>query len=142
MTMVTVKKWAALLMTTSMLAGMSAAAADCKNCGYVKSVDAVKVKGQASGGGAVAGGLVGGLVGNQFGRGSGRTLATVAGAAGGAYAGNEIEKNAKSHTVWKVAVEMDYGERRTFTVYRQPDFLSGDRVQVVDGKPVRVANNK
>ncbi len=112
---------------------------DCKNCGVVKSVDAVKVKGKASGGGAVAGGLVGGLVGNQFGSGSGRTVATVAGVAGGAYVGNEIEKDAKSHHVWKVAVDMDYGERRNFTLSRKPSFVSGDRVQLVDGKPVKVS---
>lgn len=120
------------------LVSVSGAAEDCKNCGIVKSVTAVKVKGKASGGGAVAGGLVGGVIGNQFGQGSGRTAATVAGAAGGAYVGNEIEKDAKSHHVWKVAVDMDYGERRTFTLGRKPDFLEGDRVRIQDGKPVRV----
>ncbi|MGY6518941.1 MAG: glycine zipper 2TM domain-containing protein [Lysobacteraceae bacterium] len=41
--------------------------------------------------GTVAGAVVGGLVGNQVGGGSGRRLATVAGAAGGAYAGREIQ---------------------------------------------------
>lgn len=44
-------------------------------------------------GGAVIGGLVGGLLGHQIGGGRGRTLATVAGAAGGAFAGHEIQKN-------------------------------------------------
>ena len=44
-------------------------------------------------GGAVVGGLVGGLLGNQVGGGKGKTLATVAGVAGGAYAGHEIQKN-------------------------------------------------
>lgn len=117
-----------------------AAADDCKNCGIVKAVNAVKVKGQGSGGGAIAGGLVGGVIGNQFGGGSGKTVTTVAGAAGGAYVGNEIEKDAKSHYVWKVAVEMDYGERRTFTLSRKPDFLAGDRVRLENGKPVRVPN--
>lgn len=43
-------------------------------------------------GGAVAGGLVGGLLGNQVGGGKGKTLATLAGAAGGALAGHEIQK--------------------------------------------------
>lgn len=113
---------------------------DCKNCGIVKSVNAVKVKGQSSGGGAIAGGLVGGVVGNQFGSGSGRTLATVAGAAGGAYVGNEIEKDAKSRYVWKIAVDMDYGERRNFSLNRKPDFGPGDRVRLLNGKPVRVGN--
>lgn len=44
-------------------------------------------------GGAVVGGLVGGLLGHQIGGGRGRTLATVAGAAGGAFAGHEIQRN-------------------------------------------------
>ncbi|WP_187265836.1 glycine zipper 2TM domain-containing protein [Alkalisalibacterium limincola] len=35
--------------------------------------------------------MVGGLIGNQVGGGSGRRLATVAGAAGGAYAGREVQ---------------------------------------------------
>jgi uncharacterized protein YcfJ len=43
-------------------------------------------------GGAVVGGLVGGLLGHQVGGGKGRTLATVGGAAAGAYAGHEIQK--------------------------------------------------
>lgn len=38
------------------------------------------------------GAVVGGLLGNQVGDGRGRTLATIAGAMGGAYAGNEIAK--------------------------------------------------
>lgn len=38
------------------------------------------------------GAVVGGLLGNQVGDGKGRTLATIAGAVGGAYAGNEIAK--------------------------------------------------
>lgn len=38
------------------------------------------------------GAVVGGLLGNQVGDGRGRTLATIAGAVGGAYAGNEIAK--------------------------------------------------
>jgi uncharacterized protein YcfJ len=37
--------------------------------------------------------MVGGLVGNQFGHGNGRSAMTLAGAAGGAYAGHAIEKN-------------------------------------------------
>lgn len=54
-------------------------------------------------GGGVVGGLVGGLVGNQIGGGKGKTLATVAGVAGGAYAGHEIQK----HHQEKNATEME-----------------------------------
>jgi uncharacterized protein YcfJ len=45
--------------------------------------------------GAVAGGLLGHLVGG----GKGNTLATVAGAVGGGYAGNRIEANSQEHNV-------------------------------------------
>jgi uncharacterized protein YcfJ len=38
------------------------------------------------------GAVVGGLLGNQVGGGKGKTLATIAGAVGGGYAGNEIAK--------------------------------------------------
>lgn len=43
-------------------------------------------------GGAVVGGLVGALAGNQIGGGKGKKLATVGGAAAGAFAGHEIQK--------------------------------------------------
>ncbi|MGQ5524294.1 glycine zipper 2TM domain-containing protein [Chitinimonas sp. PSY-7] len=43
--------------------------------------------------GTVIGGLIGGALGNQVGGGNGKKLATVAGAAGGAYAGNQVQKN-------------------------------------------------
>ncbi|HJP97085.1 MAG TPA: glycine zipper 2TM domain-containing protein [Rhodanobacteraceae bacterium] len=44
-------------------------------------------------GGAVVGGLVGALAGHQVGGGKGKTLATIGGAAAGAYAGHEIQKH-------------------------------------------------
>jgi outer membrane lipoprotein SlyB len=113
----------------------AAHADDCKNCGKVTSVKTVKVKGQSSGVGAVTGGILGGALGHQFGGGSGKTAMTVVGVAGGAYAGNEIEKNAKSKVVYKVSINMDYGETRHFTLYNQPGFNVGDRVKVQDGKP-------
>lgn len=134
----TYRKWMSgvclAIASVSMVA--PAMADDCQNCGRVTSVRTVNVKGQGSGAGAVTGGIVGGVVGHQFGGGSGRTAMTVLGAAGGAYAGNEIEKNAKSRTVYKISVRMDYGETRTFTLNGQPGFGEGDRVRVVNGKPV------
>lgn len=42
--------------------------------------------------GTAIGAVVGGLIGNQVGGGKGKTLATVAGAAGGGYAGNKIQQ--------------------------------------------------
>ena len=69
------------------------AAAQCTDCGVVQSVRFVEVKGQSSGVGMVAGGVLGGVLGHQIGSGRGNTVATIAGAAGGAYVGNEVEKN-------------------------------------------------
>jgi uncharacterized protein YcfJ len=43
--------------------------------------------------GTAIGAVAGGVVGSQIGGGSGRTLATIAGAAGGGYAGNQVQKN-------------------------------------------------
>jgi uncharacterized protein YcfJ len=49
--------------------------------------------------GTVIGGVAGGVLGHQIGGGKGKTLATVAGAAGGAYAGNQIQKNMQEKDV-------------------------------------------
>jgi uncharacterized protein YcfJ len=46
--------------------------------------------------GMAIGGVAGGLLGNQVGGGKGKTIATVAGAAGGAYAGKKIQENQQS----------------------------------------------
>lgn len=49
--------------------------------------------------GMAIGGVAGGLLGHQVGGGKGKTIATVAGAAGGAYAGKKIQENQQSkHT--------------------------------------------
>jgi outer membrane lipoprotein SlyB len=109
------------------------AAAPCTNCGIVESVRAVEAKGSGSGVGAVAGGVAGGVLGNQIGHGGTRTLLTIGGAAGGAYAGNEIERNLNRHTVWRVAVRLEDGSLRTLSQRSQPPFAVGDRVRIVDG---------
>ncbi|HQR22141.1 MAG TPA: glycine zipper 2TM domain-containing protein [Burkholderiaceae bacterium] len=49
--------------------------------------------------GSVIGGVAGGVLGHQVGGGKGKTLATVAGAAGGAYAGNQVQKSMQEHDV-------------------------------------------
>ncbi len=109
------------------------AAPVCGNCGVVTSVDAIKLQGDGSGLGAVAGGVVGGLLGNQVGGGSGKKIATVAGAAGGAYAGHQAEKHLKSTVRYDVTVRMDDGSTRTFSYDAQPAYQAGSKVRVVDG---------
>ncbi len=105
----------------------------CNNCGVVVSVNTIKEKGEGSGLGAIAGGVLGGVLGNQVGGGSGKKIATVAGAAGGAYAGHQVEKTMKSTTHYDVVVNMDDGSTRTFSFDTQPAFQVGGKVRVVNG---------
>ena len=100
----------------------------CATCGVVESVTAVKKKGPGTGLGAVAGGVVGGVVGHQLGGGSGKTALTVLGAVGGGFAGHEIEKRARSTTVYDVQVRMEDGRMRTFQ--RAQSMAVGTRVSV------------
>lgn len=108
-------------------------AVTCPNCGVVEAVRSVQVEGNASGLGAVAGGVTGAIVGNQFGRGGGNTALTLLGAAGGAFAGNSIEKNMHRQTVYRITVRMDDGSFRTISQSHVPSVADGDKVRVVNG---------
>ena len=105
----------------------------CKDCGQVQSVRYVEEKGKTSGVGLVAGGVLGGVLGHQIGGGTGKTVATVAGAAGGAYVGNKVEQNRNTKGHWEVSLKMDSGNMRTFTYSNQPTVHEGERVKLVDG---------
>ncbi len=109
----------------------------CSDCGVVQSVNEIDEAGTGSGLGVVAGGVVGGVLGDQVGGGSGGDLATIAGALGGAYAGNTIEKNAKKTRSYNIVVKMNSGEERTFNQTRAPDVASGDRVKIDNNVVVR-----
>lgn len=113
------------------------AAASCVGCGKVVSVRLVEKEGEGSAAGMVAGGLVGALLGNQIGKGGTRDIATIAGAAGGAYAGNKIEQNVKSVKRWDVAVRFDSGEERTYSFDKDPGFDAGTAVKASGGGIVR-----
>jgi outer membrane lipoprotein SlyB len=105
----------------------------CADCGKVTTIHVVEQEGEGTGLGAVAGGVIGGVLGNQIGRGSGRKIATVAGAAGGAYAGHQAEKHIKTTQRWNVAVRMEDGSTRMFTYDQAPNVGVGDSVKVRDG---------
>ena len=107
--------------------------AQCANCGRVQSIRHIEQKGEGSGVGAVAGGVLGGVLGHQLGSGRGNTAATVVGAAGGAYTGNEIEKNRNKKAYWSVAIKIDSGGTRTFSYGSKPAVREGERVKLVDG---------
>jgi outer membrane lipoprotein SlyB len=105
----------------------------CSTCGGVTSIRYVEEGGKSSGLGMIAGGVVGGVIGHQFGSGRGNTVATVAGAAGGAYAGNAIEKNKNKKSYYSVAVRLDNGKTQTVTMGSAPTVKEGERVKIVDG---------
>jgi len=117
----------------ALCAGSAAIAQPCNDCGQVISIRFVEEKGKGTGLGAVAGGVLGGVLGHQIGSGTGRTVATVAGAAGGAYVGNTVEKNKNAKTYWLVAIKMDNGNTRSFHYSSQPAVHEGERVKLVDG---------
>ena len=114
----------------------------CKpDCGRITGIEHYTKEGTGSGVGVVAGGVAGALLGNQVGTGNTRTVATVGGAAGGAYLGNMAEKKVKTKKVSKVSVKMDSGNTRTFELGGNTQFANGDRVQVQDGKLNRYTGN-
>jgi len=96
----------------------------------------IEVKGEATGGGAVLGGVLGGVIGHQIGSGRGNTAATVLGAAGGAYAGHQVEKNTKTDVKHQVVVKMEAGNERYFNFSKPTSYRVGDKVKIVDKKLV------
>ena len=114
------------------------ASAHCSNCGTVVSTHTYeRAAERGSGLGAGGGAVVGGLLGNQVGSGNGRTLATIAGAVGGAYAGNRVERNMHKVTYTDVRVRMANGGYRTFTEQGRPRYGNGERVRVQQGRLIR-----
>ncbi|HET7792785.1 MAG TPA: glycine zipper 2TM domain-containing protein [Rhizobacter sp.] len=113
-----------------------AAAEVCATCGTVESVKAEKHKGEGTGIGAVGGAVVGGVVGHQMGGGNGKKALTVLGAVGGGFAGHEIEKQARSTTVYQVQLRMDDGSTRTVTQSAAPAVGARFEVQGNQLKPL------
>ena len=113
------------------------ARAACANCGTVTDVRTVKKEGEGSGVGMVAGGVLGGVLGHQVGSGRGNTAATIVGAGAGAYAGNQVEKNQKTTTTYRVNVQMEDGKSRTFNFSKPTSYRAGDRIKIVEGKLTR-----
>jgi outer membrane lipoprotein SlyB len=105
----------------------------CQNCGTVESIREISTRGDSNGLGAAGGAVVGGLLGNQVGGGHGKQAMTVVGAIGGAFAGNQIEKQARATISYETRVRMDNGSSRTIGQATQPVWRDGDHVKVVDG---------
>jgi len=99
--------------------------------GSIESIEPIRERPQGTGAGAVIGGVLGGVVGHQFGSGVGRTAMTGIGAAGGAIAGNNVERNVRTRIVgYRVHVRLDDGHVRTFQRSQLGGLHVGDRVRV------------
>ncbi len=97
--------------------------------GTVESVQQVVAQPENSGLGMIAGALAGGGLGSLIGGGTGRTVATVVGAIGGGYVGNELEKN-RTQMLWQVSVRYDDGSYASIRQADYPGVRPGDRVRV------------
>src|SRR5688572_5882940 len=102
--------------------------------GTVQGVREVTQKGEHTLMGPAAGGIAGAVLGNQFGNGNGKKIMTVLGAAGGALAGREIEKQARGKKQWEIDVRLDSGAQQAVLSDVEPGFRAGDRVRVIDGR--------
>ena len=111
----------------------------CPNCGVVEAINVVEAKGDGNNVvGTIAGGLVGGVLGHQVGGGKGKDIATVAGALGGAYAGNRVQNNMAKTTEYHVVVRLESGATQTVKLAAQPALKVGERVKVEDNAVVRL----
>ncbi|HEY1290835.1 MAG TPA: glycine zipper 2TM domain-containing protein [Burkholderiales bacterium] len=105
------------------------------NLATVQAVREVKDAGESTALGPIAGGIAGAVLGNQVGKGHGsQKVITVLGAAGGAFAGHEIEKQARGTTHWEVDVRRDDGTNQTVRSDVAPSYQPGQRVRLIDGK--------
>jgi len=99
--------------------------------GTVESVRESVEQKNPSGLGLIAGGLIGGGLGSLVGGGTGRTVATVVGALGGGFVGNELERN-QSQVVYEISVRYDDGTWATIRQTAPTGLRVGDRVVVTD----------
>jgi outer membrane lipoprotein SlyB len=104
------------------------------NLGVVQSVKEVTHEPKSNGVGPIVGGIAGAVLGNQVGHGMGKNIATVLGAAGGAYAGKEIEQKQRTTKTWEITVRLDDGSYKTIESPSAPFWHGGERVRLVDGQ--------
>ncbi|HSW19848.1 MAG TPA: glycine zipper 2TM domain-containing protein [Ramlibacter sp.] len=109
----------------------------CADCGRVLSINQIDKPGDGSAVGLIAGGVAGALLGRQMGGGTGKDLATLAGAAGGAFAGREVEKRVNSQKLWSVSVQYPHGDTASYEFAQDPGFRAGDSVRRSNASIVR-----
>lgn len=81
--------------------------------------------------GTAIGAVVGGVLGNQVGKGNGKKLATVAGAAGGGFAGNKAQEHIQQNNTYTTT------ERRCKTEYDISEKIAGYDVSYEQGGKMR-----
>ena len=99
--------------------------------GTVESVRESVEQKSPSGLGLIAGGLIGGGLGSLVGGGTGRTVATVVGALGGGFVGNELERG-QTQVAYEISVRYDDGSWATIRQNSPTGLRVGDRVVVTD----------
>ena len=97
--------------------------------GTVISITQDTVQNVNTGVGTVGGALIGGGLGSLIGGGSGQTVATVLGAVGGGYLGNQAAQRSQTF-VWRIGVRYDDGTVATVQQTTAPNLRIGDRVRV------------
>ena len=97
--------------------------------GTVESINQDAVQNVDSTVGAIGGALIGGGLGSLIGGGTGQVVATVVGAVGGGFAGNELAKRSQT-IVWRIGVRFDDGSFATVQQTSAPNLRIGDRVRV------------
>lgn len=97
--------------------------------GRVESIQTQTVQNVPNAVGAIGGALIGGGLGSLIGGGTGRTVATVVGAVGGGYLGNELASKDQT-LVWVIGVRYDDGTYATIQQTSAPGLRIGDRVRV------------
>jgi len=97
--------------------------------GTVESIVQDSVQNVDNAVGVIGGALIGGGLGSLIGGGTGKTVATIVGAVGGGFVGNELaQKN--TTLVWRIGVRYDDGTYATIQQTAAPNLRIGDRVRV------------
>lgn len=97
--------------------------------GTVESITQDAVQNVNTTAGTLGGAVLGGLLGSQIGGGRGQTAATVIGAGGGAYLGNQAAQRSQTF-VWRIGVRYEDGSLATIQQTTAPALRIGDRVRV------------
>ena len=99
--------------------------------GTVESITQDTVQNVNTTAGTIGGALIGGALGSLVGGGTGQTVATVVGAVGGGFAGNQLAQRSQTF-VWRIGVRYDDGTIATVQQTSAPGLRIGDRVQVTN----------